>query len=69
MSYWRRWLPGCACSWVRDGLVVQVPIAMLSGATGIWLFYVQHQFEDVYWESNERWSYLDRRCTAALTSS
>ena len=32
---------------------------MLAGAAGIWLFYVQHQFEDVYWESNDQWSYLD----------
>jgi acyl-lipid omega-6 desaturase (Delta-12 desaturase) len=43
----------------RDFLLVQGPVAMLSGATGIWLFYVQHQFEDVYWESNDQWSYLD----------
>jgi len=27
---------------------------MLAGAAGIWLFYVQHQFEGVYWESRER---------------
>jgi acyl-lipid omega-6 desaturase (Delta-12 desaturase) len=43
----------------RDFLLVQGPVAMLGGAAGIWLFYVQHQFEDVYWESNDRWSYLD----------
>jgi acyl-lipid omega-6 desaturase (Delta-12 desaturase) len=49
----------CLLVGVRDVLLVQVPIVMLSGATGIWLFYVQHQFEDVYWESSERWSYLD----------
>jgi omega-6 fatty acid desaturase (delta-12 desaturase) len=38
---------------------------MLAGAAGIWLFYVQHQFEDVYWENGERWSYAD----AALRGS
>ncbi len=54
------WLVG----W-RDYLLVQGPIVMLSGAAGIWLFYVQHQFEDVYWESRERWSYAD----AALRGS
>ena len=32
---------------------------------GVWLFYVQHQFEDVYWEAGERWSYAD----AALEGS
>ena len=34
-------------------------------AFGVWLFYVQHQFEDVYWENSERWSYDD----AALRGS
>jgi acyl-lipid omega-6 desaturase (Delta-12 desaturase) len=43
----------------RDYLLVQGPISMLAGATGIWLFYVQHQFEDVYWSSGEQWSYVE----------
>ena len=30
-------------------LLVQGPAALLAGSTGIWLFYVQHQFEDAYW--------------------
>jgi acyl-lipid omega-6 desaturase (Delta-12 desaturase) len=49
----------------RDYLLVQIPTIVLAGAAGIWLFYVQHQFEDVYWESGERWSYAD----AALRGS
>ena len=49
----------------RDYLLVQLPTVMLAGAAGIWLFYVQHQFEDVYWESTARWSYAD----AALRGS
>lgn len=40
-------------------LIVQLPSAMLAGAVGIWLFYVQHQFEGVYWQRNEDWSYQD----------
>ena len=32
-------------------LLVQMPTAILAGTAGVWLFYVQHQFEDVYWES------------------
>jgi omega-6 fatty acid desaturase (delta-12 desaturase) len=42
-----------------DYLLVQGPVSMLAGAIGIWLFYVQHQFEDVYWSSSEQWSYVD----------
>ena len=40
-------------------LLVQLPTAMLAGAAGVWLFYVQHQFEGVYWQRHERWSYAD----------
>ena len=46
-------------------LLVQMPTAILAGTVGVWMFYVQHQFEDVYWESSERWSYAD----AALRGS
>jgi omega-6 fatty acid desaturase (delta-12 desaturase) len=49
----------------RDYLLVVGPAAMLAGSTGIWLFYVQHQFEDAYWEDSGRWSYAD----AALRGS
>jgi omega-6 fatty acid desaturase (delta-12 desaturase) len=46
-------------------LEVQMPTALLAGVAGVYLFYVQHQFEDAYWESGERWSYAD----AALKGS
>ena len=46
-------------------LLVQAPTIMLAGSAGIWLFYVQHQFEDAYWEATEGWSYAD----AALRGS
>jgi omega-6 fatty acid desaturase (delta-12 desaturase) len=46
-------------------LLVQVPTAMIAGSVGVWLFYVQHQFEDTYWQSSESWSYAD----AALQGS
>ncbi|MBB6634496.1 fatty acid desaturase [Cohnella thailandensis] len=39
-------------------LLVQVPIFWLSGAMGIWLFYVQHQFEESYFEKEDEWSYV-----------
>ncbi len=46
-------------------LLVWMPAAMLAGSAGIWLFYVQHQFEDAYWQSPVDWSYAD----AALQGS
>lgn len=39
-------------------LLIQGPIFYLSGMLGIWLFYVQHQFEDSYFENEEEWSYV-----------
>ncbi|RSL31911.1 fatty acid desaturase [Salibacterium salarium] len=39
-------------------LMVQLPILFVSGALGIWLFYVQHQFEDSYFEKEEDWSFV-----------
>ena len=33
--------------------------AIVTGAAGIWLFYVQHQFEDTYWQTNGDWSFDD----------
>jgi len=44
---------------------VQLPVALLSTSIGVWLFYVQHQFEPTYWEHDERWKYTD----AALRGS
>ncbi len=41
----------------RDYLLVQSPVFAVSGAIGIWLFYVQHQFEDTYWQDHAVWRY------------
>jgi omega-6 fatty acid desaturase (delta-12 desaturase) len=58
---------GGLCLWIGVGnfLVVWAPAAMIAGSAGIWLFYVQHQFEDAYWQSPTEWSYAD----AALRGS
>jgi acyl-lipid omega-6 desaturase (Delta-12 desaturase) len=41
----------------RDYLLVQGPVLVVSGAVGVWLFYVQHQFEDTYWQAHADWRY------------
>jgi acyl-lipid omega-6 desaturase (Delta-12 desaturase) len=38
-------------------LLVQLPITVLAGSIGVWLFYVQHQFEDTFWAHDESWSF------------
>ena len=55
----------CALMGVADFLIVWAPAAMIAGSVGIWLFYVQHQFEDAYWQNNEDWDYAE----AALRGS
>jgi omega-6 fatty acid desaturase (delta-12 desaturase) len=37
--------------------MVQLPIVILAGAAGVWLFYVQHQFEDTHWAAGDEWRF------------
>ncbi len=37
-------------------LTVQLPLMLVAGAAGVWLFYVQHQFEHAYWAREKDWS-------------
>jgi acyl-lipid omega-6 desaturase (Delta-12 desaturase) len=45
--------------------LIQIPAIWLATITGVWLFYVQHQFEGVYWERHEKWDFYK----AALNGS
>jgi omega-6 fatty acid desaturase (delta-12 desaturase) len=49
----------------KSYLLIQLTITMVGGAIGVWMFYVQHQFDDAYWARNEEWDYT----TAALQGS
>ncbi|AYJ90629.1 fatty acid desaturase [Bacillus safensis] len=42
----------------QEFLLVQGPIFLISGSIGVWLFYVQHTFEDSYFEADEHWNYV-----------
>ena len=46
-------------------LMIQLPVAFFAGLGGIWMFYIQHQFEGTYWAEHEEWDYA----TAALRGS
>jgi acyl-lipid omega-6 desaturase (Delta-12 desaturase) len=59
---------GAGLSWVfgfKTYLLLQLGVVATGGAAGVWLFYVQHQFEGVYWERRGQWNY----CDAALKGS
>ena len=36
-------------------LLIQLPVISIAAVAGVWLFYVQHQFEGVYWERQAEW--------------
>ncbi|OPG15129.1 fatty acid desaturase [Ferroacidibacillus organovorans] len=48
------------CWWLgwKSVLLIQGPILYLSGIAGIWLFYVQHQFEETYYEKEDVWNFV-----------
>jgi omega-6 fatty acid desaturase (delta-12 desaturase) len=46
-------------------LLIQLPVIAVASSLGVWLFYVQHQYENVYWERHENWDFA----TAALFGS
>ena len=48
------WLLG-----VGPFLLVQLPIILMAATAGVWLFFVQHQFEDTHWSDQENWVHQD----------
>jgi omega-6 fatty acid desaturase (delta-12 desaturase) len=48
------WLVG-----IRTLLLIQLPLAVCAASIGVWLFYVQHQFEETLWERDDNWSHQD----------
>ena len=70
-SGWRPWLSTMATNiaigilvammiWLvgaRPFLLVHLPITFLAASIGVWLFYVQHQFEDTFWTYDKGWKF------------
>lgn len=48
------WLVG-----IGPFLMVHLPIVAIAATIGVYLFYVQHQFEDTFWEEADQWSHQD----------
>jgi len=69
MREWKSWVgvmltnaavavAGSALIWavgIKMFLLVHGPIVLLGGAVGVWMFYVQHQFDQTYWAKGEAW--------------
>src|SRR5258708_34808324 len=55
-------LIGAALIWVigvKAFFLVHLPIMVLAASFGVWLFYVQHQFESTFWSENSDWVLQD----------
>jgi omega-6 fatty acid desaturase (delta-12 desaturase) len=39
-------------------LLAALPVVVFASGAGVWLFYVQHNFEGAYWERKDKWSFL-----------
>jgi omega-6 fatty acid desaturase (delta-12 desaturase) len=46
-------------------LMIQAPVMVFASSLGVWLFYVQHQYEQAYWQPHDQWDYV----AAALVGS
>jgi hypothetical protein len=68
------WLAFACLIWLTLGpmalVKVQLPIALIGSALGVWLFYFQHHYPDAYFARHEDWDFT-RACTgkAARSSS
>lgn len=43
----------------REYLIVQMSILALAATYGVWFFYLQHQYEDTYWERDGEWDFFE----------
>jgi omega-6 fatty acid desaturase (delta-12 desaturase) len=50
---------------IKAYLMIQLPVIFIGSVMGVWLFYVQHQFEGVHWYRQDEWDYK----TVALQGS
>lgn len=56
------WLAG-----IGPFLFVQLPITLVAASVGVWLFYVQHQFEDTFWAVTAIGMFIQQVCSVVLT--
>ena len=42
----------------KEVLLIQAPITVMGSIVGVWLFYIQHQYEETYFKEDEEWDYL-----------
>jgi len=43
---------------LKTYLLIQLPVLFFASIMGVWLFFVQHQFEEVYWQRHQEWDFV-----------
>jgi omega-6 fatty acid desaturase (delta-12 desaturase) len=51
------WIGVSALIGFGNAIAIQLPVIALASSAGVWMFYVQHQFERTYWEHTPEWDY------------
>ena len=46
-------------------LLVEIPILLIATSAGVWLFYVQHNFDGTYWARHEQWEFFKAGVTGS----
>jgi omega-6 fatty acid desaturase (delta-12 desaturase) len=46
------------CLGFREVVMIQLPTFYLAAIAGLWIFYIQHQFEETYWVPHAEWDYV-----------
>lgn len=42
----------------QNYLLIQIPVIYVASLVGVWMFYIQHQFEETYWRPHPEWDYV-----------
>jgi acyl-lipid omega-6 desaturase (Delta-12 desaturase) len=53
---------GGALMWLvgwKEFLMIQLPMTVMGASIGVWLFYIQHQFEETFWAEGDDWNHTD----------
>ena len=55
---WRSRLKAGLTIGLKPFLLVQAPVLLIDWTVGVWLFYIQHQFEGVHWARQPEWGFI-----------
>lgn len=55
---------GMTVGW-KTFLLVELPVLLFATSAGVWMFYIQHNFEGTYWERHDKWEFFKAGVTGS----